>query len=56
LKFAEKVVFEKKPFLLVLDEINLAVAANLISVEEILSLLSKYLKKPRSLNRKICTT
>ena len=45
LKFAEKVTLEKKPFLLVLDEINLAVAINLISVEEVLSLLSKIPKE-----------
>ncbi len=39
--FAEKIAIEKKPFLLILDEVNLAVAANLISVEDVLSLLSK---------------
>jgi len=41
LKFAEKITLEKKPFLLVLDEINLAVAINLVSVEDVLPLLSK---------------
>ncbi|RLE54479.1 MAG: cob(I)yrinic acid a,c-diamide adenosyltransferase [Candidatus Methanomethylicota archaeon] len=41
LEFAEKIAIEKKPFLLILDEINLAAAINLISVEEVLSLLSK---------------
>jgi len=39
LEFARKVMKEKKPHLLVLDEINLAVHSGLISVEEVLDFL-----------------
>jgi cob(I)alamin adenosyltransferase len=39
LKFAERIVKEKKPHLLVLDEINLAVYCKLLDVEEVLRFL-----------------
>lgn len=39
LEFAKRVIKEKKPHLLVLDEINLAVHCKLLSVEEVLELL-----------------
>ncbi|MHC1586723.1 MAG: cob(I)yrinic acid a,c-diamide adenosyltransferase [Candidatus Hecatellaceae archaeon] len=45
LKFAEKIVRERKPFLLVLDEINLAVAWGLLTVEEVLEFLDKVPKR-----------
>ncbi|MEM2092730.1 MAG: cob(I)yrinic acid a,c-diamide adenosyltransferase [Candidatus Bathyarchaeia archaeon] len=45
LKFAEKIVKEKKPHLLVLDEINLAVHCGLIDVKEVLAFLDKIPKK-----------
>ena len=45
LKFAEKVIREKKPHLLVLDEINLAVHCKLLDTNEVLSLLDKVPKK-----------
>lgn len=45
LKFAEKIVKEKKPHLLVLDEINLAVHCGLIDVKEVLNFLDKIPKK-----------
>jgi cob(I)alamin adenosyltransferase len=45
LKFAEKIVKEKKPHLLVLDEINLVLHCNLLSVKEILEFLDKTPKK-----------
>ncbi|NWF87786.1 cob(I)yrinic acid a,c-diamide adenosyltransferase [Candidatus Bathyarchaeota archaeon] len=45
LKFAEKIVKEKKPNLLVLDEINLALSCNLLDVEEVLEFLDKIPKK-----------
>ena len=45
LKFAEKVIKEKKPHLLVLDEINLAVHCKLLEANEVLSLLDKVPKK-----------
>jgi cob(I)alamin adenosyltransferase len=41
LKFAEKIVKEKRPHLLVLDEINLALHCKLLDVEEVLRLLDK---------------
>ncbi|MGB8780959.1 MAG: cob(I)yrinic acid a,c-diamide adenosyltransferase [Candidatus Bathyarchaeia archaeon] len=41
LKFAEKVVKEKKPALLVLDEINLALYCQLLDIREVLKLLEK---------------
>ena len=41
LKFAEKVVREKKPALLVLDEINLALYCQLLDIREVLKLLDK---------------
>jgi cob(I)alamin adenosyltransferase len=45
LKFAERIVEEKKPHLLVLDEINLAVHCKLIDVEEVLAFLDRVPKK-----------
>ena len=45
LKFAEKMVKEKKPNLLVLDEINLAVYCHLLDVKEVLEFLDKVPKK-----------
>lgn len=45
LKFAEKIVKEKKPHLLVLDEINLALHCKLLEVKEVLGLLEKIPKK-----------
>lgn len=45
LKFAEKIVKEKKPHLLVLDEINLAVYCKLLDVKEVLEFLDKIPKK-----------
>lgn len=39
LEFAKKIMLEKKPFLLILDEINLAVATGLLSLKEVLSFL-----------------
>ncbi|MHC1563722.1 MAG: cob(I)yrinic acid a,c-diamide adenosyltransferase [Candidatus Hecatellaceae archaeon] len=45
LKFAEEVVRKRKPFLLVLDEINLAVAWGLIRVEEVLGFLDRLPKR-----------
>jgi len=41
LAFAEKIMLEKKPFLLILDEVNLAVAVNLIPISRIMDFLSK---------------
>ncbi|MEM5812178.1 MAG: cob(I)yrinic acid a,c-diamide adenosyltransferase [Candidatus Aenigmatarchaeota archaeon] len=46
LKKAEEIL-RRKPFLLVLDEINLAVASGLLDVKDVLSLLDK---KPRRTN------
>ncbi|MEA2090305.1 MAG: cob(I)yrinic acid a,c-diamide adenosyltransferase [Thermoproteota archaeon] len=40
LEFAKKIVKEKKPHLLVLDEVNLAVHCKLLSVEEVLEFLN----------------
>jgi cob(I)alamin adenosyltransferase len=45
LKFAEKIAREKKPDLLVLDEINLALGCKLLDVEEVLAFLDKIPKK-----------
>jgi len=45
LKFAEKVVKEKKPHLLVLDEVNLALHCKLLDVKEVLALLDKIPKR-----------
>ena len=45
LKFAEKIVKEKKPQLLVLDEINLVVHCKLLEVKEVLEFLDKIPKK-----------
>ena len=45
LKFAKKVLKEKKPDLLVLDEINLAVHCKLLDVEDVIELLSNIPKK-----------
>jgi cob(I)alamin adenosyltransferase len=45
LKFAEKIVKEKKPNLLVLDEINLALYCKLLGVKEVLAFLNKIPKK-----------
>jgi cob(I)alamin adenosyltransferase len=41
LKFAEKIVKEKKPDLLVLDEINLALYSQLLDTKDVLRLLDK---------------
>jgi cob(I)alamin adenosyltransferase len=41
LEFAEKIVQEKKPHLLVLDEINLALYCQLLEVNEVLELINK---------------
>jgi cob(I)alamin adenosyltransferase len=45
LEFAKKIVKEKKPHLLVLDEVNLAVHCKLLRVEEILELLDMVSEK-----------
>ena len=45
LKFAEEVLRKRRPFLLVLDEINLAVAWGLLKVEDVLRLLDKVPKR-----------
>jgi len=45
LKFAEKIVREKKPHLLVLDEINLALHCKLLDVKEVLEFLDKIPKR-----------
>jgi len=45
LKFAEKIVKEKKPHLLVLDEINLALHCKLLDVKEVLTFLDRIPKK-----------
>ena len=42
LKFAEKIVKEKKPHLLVLDEINLALHCKLLDVKEVLEFATKH--------------
>jgi len=45
LKFAEKIVKEKKPHLLILDEINLALYCKILDVKEVLEFLDKIPKK-----------
>jgi len=45
LEFAKKIVREKKPHLLVLDEINLALYCGLLTVEEVFELLDSVPKK-----------
>lgn len=45
LRFTEKVVKEKKPNLLVLDEINLALHCKLLDVKEVLQFLDKIPRK-----------
>jgi len=45
LKVARKVMEEKKPHLLVLDEINLAVHSNLLGVQDVLNFLKKIPKR-----------
>jgi cob(I)alamin adenosyltransferase len=45
LKFAEKIVKEKKPDLLVLDEINLVLYCKLLDAKEVLEFLNKIPKK-----------
>jgi len=45
LGFAEKIVKEKKPHLLVLDEINLALHCKLLDVKEVLEFLDRIPKK-----------
>jgi cob(I)alamin adenosyltransferase len=45
LEFAKKIMEEKKPHLLVLDEINLAIHSNLLNVKEVLDLLKKIPKR-----------
>ena len=45
LRFAEKIVKEKKPHLLVLDEVNLALHCKLLDVKEVLKLLDEMPKK-----------
>jgi len=41
LKFAEEVMLNKKPFLLILDEVNLAASIGLVDVRDVLNLLDK---------------
>jgi cob(I)alamin adenosyltransferase len=45
LRFAEKIVNEKKPHLLVLDEINLAIYCELLDVKKVLEFLNRIPKK-----------
>jgi cob(I)alamin adenosyltransferase len=45
LKFAERIVKEKKPHLLVLDEINLVLYCKLLDAKEVLEFLDKIPKK-----------
>jgi len=45
LRFAEKIVKEKKPHLLVLDEVNLALHCKLLDVKEVLKFLDKMPRK-----------
>jgi len=45
LAFAQKIAADKKPDLLILDEVNLALYCNLLSVEDVLKLLDKIPKK-----------
>ena len=41
IKFAEEVLIKKKPFLLILDEVNVALSMELIEEKDVLSLLEK---------------
>jgi cob(I)alamin adenosyltransferase len=45
LKFAEKIAAEKKPDLLILDEVNLALYCGLLDVDDVLKLLDRIPKK-----------
>jgi len=45
LEFAKKIVKKKKPHLLVLDEINLAIHCGLLNVDEVIEFLDKIPKK-----------
>lgn len=45
LEFAKKIVKEKKPHLLILDEINLALYCELLKIEEVLEFLDSIPKK-----------
>jgi len=45
LRFAEKIVKEKKPHLLVLDEVNLALHCKLLNVKDVLKFLDKMPRK-----------
>jgi cob(I)alamin adenosyltransferase len=45
LKFAEKIAGEKKPDLLILDEVNLALYCRLLDVDDVLKLLDRIPKK-----------
>jgi len=45
LRYAEKIVKEKKPHLLVLDEVNLALHCKLLTVKEVLKFLDKMPRK-----------
>ena len=45
LRFAEEIVKQKKPHLLVLDEINLALHCNLLDLQEVLRFLEKTPRK-----------
>ena len=45
LKFAEKIIKQKRPHLLVLDEINLALHCKLLEVKEVLEFLDRIPKK-----------
>jgi cob(I)alamin adenosyltransferase len=45
LKFAEKIVKEKKPHLLVLDEINLALHCKLLDIKDVLTFLDRIPKR-----------
>jgi len=41
IKFAEEILIEEKPFLLILDEVNVALSMELIKEKDLLSLLKK---------------
>lgn len=45
LEFAEKIMREKKPNLLVLDEINLAIKSKLLKIQDVLDFLKKIPRK-----------
>jgi cob(I)alamin adenosyltransferase len=45
LRFAENIVKEKKPHLLILDEVNLALSCGLLDVKEVLDFLNKVPKQ-----------